>query len=67
MSLGSDKAKIALEENGEMKFLKNIVRDPVSYDLTTEEDAEKLTVDEVMIDIKALKDAEPDKLFVVRA
>ena len=67
MSLGRDKAKIALEENGETKFLKNIVRDPVSYDLTTEEDAEKLTVDEVMIDIKALKDAEPDKLFVVRA
>lgn len=67
MSLGSDKAKIALEENGEIKFLKNIVRDPVSYDLTTEEDAEELTVDEVMIDIKALKDTEPDKMFVVRA
>lgn len=67
MSLGSDKAKIALEENGETKFLKDIVRDPVSYSLTTEEDAEELTVDEVMIDIKTLKDAEPDKMFIVRA
>ena len=67
MSLGSDKAKIALEQNGELKFLKNIVRDPVSYDLTTEEDAEELTVDEVMIDIKALRDAEPEEKFIIIA
>lgn len=67
MSLGNDKAKIALEQNGELKFLKNIVRDPVSYDLTTEEDAEELTVDEVMIDIKALRDAEPEEKFIIIA
>lgn len=67
MSLGKDHAKIILEENGERKFLKNIDTENWTYDLTTENDAELLTVDEVMVDIKYLRQNEPEKSFVIYA
>lgn len=65
MSLGTDRAKIATEENGERKFLKNIATEPVSYELTTEADAEYLTVDELIVDIKHLQQNEPERKFFV--
>lgn len=66
MSLGTDRAKIALEENGERKFLKNIEYEgEVSYDLTTEQDAELLTADQIAVAIKYLREAEPEKNFFV--
>lgn len=67
MSLGSDKAKIALEQNGELKYLKDVSRDPISYTLTTESDAEEFTVEQVMVNIKALRDAEPEEKFIIIA
>lgn len=65
MSLGTDRAKIATEENGKRKFLKNITTEPVSYELTTEGSAELLTVDELMVDIKYLQQNEPERKFFV--
>ena len=66
MSLGTDRAKIALEENGERKFLKNIEYEgEVSYDLTTEQDAELLTADQIAVAIKYLREAEPERNFFV--
>lgn len=65
MSLGTDKAKIATEDNGERKFLKNIAIEPVSYDLTTEGDAELLTVDQIAVYTRHLRENEPDKKFFV--
>lgn len=67
MSLGADRAKIATDANGERKFLKNITLNPVSYELTTESDAELLTVDEVVVDIKYLRQEEPERGFFVVA
>ena len=67
MSLGTDRAKIATEENGERKFLKNIATEPVSYELTTEADAELLTVDELAVDVKYLRQNEPEREFFVVA
>lgn len=66
MAIGSDSVKIALKENGEVKFLKNIsVEDGVSYELTEKEEADTFVAEGVAPTMKALHDNEPDKKFIL--
>lgn len=68
MTLGTDRAKIAVEENGVRKFLKDIeVEDTISYELTNKSGAELLTLDQLMVYTKKLQANEPNKKFIIIA
>lgn len=68
MAIGQNTVYLTLQEEGaELKYLKDIsVDEEITYALTTDkEEAEKLTVDEVMAYARLLKAHEPDKNFVI--
>lgn len=66
MSTGVTGVKIAIDD-GEFQYLKNIeLGDEVYYDLTISEDAEVIDTADCIDYLRALKENEPDKKFVIR-